>query len=807
MRNLRKFLIFLLFTAFLGTLAYSLFPAELRDLAQNVRDGSGERAFIMAVQGADGAAYAVRAMPGGGYRLYGVGAGGGQSARALSEGLPADFEIESLHVAGDGTVLLGAYGREGASLTGYGLYAAGPKQPFQLLLEAPLSGVTADEKRQSAGLAALEQADETVLLTVRQAGAYRQYAFDPGKGQGLTARGGDGPQAGPSDAQERAWALAREAGLDLGRVTFLAITPEGGALAILEERALYALSAGGEAADLSAGLYRTAWQSALILLGVVLAVLVPAYGFYYLVCEVKKLYFPLVVKNLLWLSLLGYAAVSAGMLLFVAPGYRAGARANVQAALQATAAQAQAQDDAGLLAAAQALAQTNAAYGDCAFTLYRPGPAGAWEAAASSGGGAAAAPDMVPGELARLALAGETGQSAFTARLYGAPHYFLYAPKAEGGILCLRVNARAIEGEISGQLRAVALGGYGVALLLALSALWALGGAAKGARRVTRGIDLLGAGEPQVRVVHSSGDELEALAAAFNDLSGAVEARRAGASLAGNAYLRFVPRRLLALLGASDIEKVDKNTSASHEMAMMVVRFTFPKALYQSEAQTLFDNINEVFAHIAGMVSGAGGAIYNFTYDGFDAAFESGPLAAVGAAVAVRQALMDLNAERETRGDVAVELRVALDYGVAMMGVVGDEDRVVPTVVSACLSTARNLVELAGVLDANILCTTPVADAAGAYGLRYIGKCRNVGASIRVYEIYDGDPYSVRLAKEGTRGQFSGGVYALYSGQFSEAKRLFMEIARRQGGDGVARHYLYLADQFEKKPPERIGLN
>ncbi len=99
---------------------------------------------------------------------------------------------------------------------------------------------------------------------------------------------------------------------------------------------------------------------------------------------------------------------------------------------------------------------------------------------------------------------------------------------------------------------------------------------------------------------------MEALAAAFNDLSGALEEKKENAALAGNAYMRFVPRRLVALLGVSNIEQVDKDTSVSQEIAMMVVRFRFPEAAYQQDAQTLFDNINEVFAHIAGAVSGGG---------------------------------------------------------------------------------------------------------------------------------------------------------------------------------------------------------
>ena len=93
MRNLRKFSVFLLFIAVFGVLLYSLFPAALGDMAENLRSGGGTRTFIQAVQGADGVAYALEAERGGGYSLYGASAEGRVSERPLSEGLPQDFSV------------------------------------------------------------------------------------------------------------------------------------------------------------------------------------------------------------------------------------------------------------------------------------------------------------------------------------------------------------------------------------------------------------------------------------------------------------------------------------------------------------------------------------------------------------------------------------------------------------------------------------------------------------------------------------------------------------------------------------------
>ena len=311
MRNLRKFSVFLLFIAVFGVLLYSLFPAALGDMAENLRSGGGTRTFIQAVQGADGVAYALEAEPGGGYTLYGTSAEGRVSTQSLSAGLPQDFSVEQIYVAKNGCILLGLYERAGMELTRYALYAALPEQPFQLLLEAPLSGITGDQRRASAGLLYVTADGELVELAVLQEGEYARYTFDPAQGQGLVAAGALGEeevqaaQAAKEAALEQAGQAVALAGLPGASIAWLAPDGNGGALALLYEsgQMLLSVSSQGGHTDLSAGLYRTPWQSGLVLALLVAGVLFLSYGFYYLVCEYQKLYFPLVVKNLLWLGL------------------------------------------------------------------------------------------------------------------------------------------------------------------------------------------------------------------------------------------------------------------------------------------------------------------------------------------------------------------------------------------------------------------------------------------------------------------------------------------------------------------------
>ena len=67
-------------------------------------------------------------------------------------------------MAENGAILLGVYERTGVELTRYALFVAQPGMDFQLLLEAPVSGVTADQRRASAGLVFAQTVDSMVSL-------------------------------------------------------------------------------------------------------------------------------------------------------------------------------------------------------------------------------------------------------------------------------------------------------------------------------------------------------------------------------------------------------------------------------------------------------------------------------------------------------------------------------------------------------------------------------------------------------------------------------------------------------------------
>ena len=75
---------------------------------------------------------------------------------------------------------------------------------------------------------------------------------------------------------------------------------------------------------------------------------------------------------------------------------------------------------------------------------------------------------------------------------------------------------------------------------------------------------------------------------------------------------------------------------------------------------------------------------------------------------------------------------------------------------------------------------------------------------IRMYEIYDGDALQMRQSKDMHLQTFTEAIFAFYSCDFTRAKELFMSILKHQTDDGVARHYLYLADKYSSESPKEL---
>ena len=870
MRQLKRWGAFALILVLLGAGAILLCWDTGRECLSVLRTGRGTSDYLLAAADAEGTIY-VLGREDGQYTLTLGNQGGSRTDRwtLTAEALPEQSVPAALYPAAGGSVYLGLYNTEEETrLQLYRLTQEG--EQAELLLSQECPGVNLQDQMGSLALSSFSQVDSVVTFALlegdtaafyqrtgaegglEQVGTYSQ----PGLRAALALSDGTRVLAGTEElvrtdgpsisftAGERILGLAQAgtgvyyldgAGLtvyyadfadwrpysllslekeayDLDDCIHLSMTLDGDALLLLEGGTLL-LDRGSTVSDLSGMLHASALQCGLILAGLVLVVVVLAVALWFVVCEQRRLRLPLLVR---WgvlvaaVAVLGTAALLRGGVMSAGDQAAQREAAALMGAVAEQALQSSGMDGERLpQRLGDSLAQAaGGLYQDAAVTVYRYSGGSLWTVEGSNTG----LPAGVRGDLsasfdrATAARALEEGTVFWTCGQGDQARYVLY--RAQGDtLLAVDVASQPLRqaGWASSQWMTGGL--TALAVLLTAVTLAILAWITLGVRRSLEGMERLAAGERDVTVEVGGGDELASLADDVNALAGALDELDLQQRELAQSYRRFVPERVLSLLGKTSIQEVDKQTFVSRNLAAMMLSFRFPSQVYEKSGRTLFENINEIIERTACLVTQQGGAVFNFAYDGYDAVFEGGSAAAVSTAVAVQQEILEINRERELEGRPTVVVRIALDEGDVMLGVVGDENQIEPASISSSFSVAKHLVQLCGRLEASILCTETVIRSAEGYSSRYMGKCLEGGKAIRTYEIFDGDGYELRKVKEETGARFSEGVYALYSRSFSQAKGIFLSLVHQNTGDGGARYYLYLADRLEKRPEDEISLD
>ncbi len=866
----KKWGTFLVLLILLGGGAALLFWELGAECLSILRTGRGSEEYVLTAAGGTGSFYAL-GWRGERLQLVRADASGRREElwTLTAAELPCQMHPAALYPASGGAVYLGVYdvGEDPVKLRLYRLSEQGAAA--ELLLSEPCRGTGLREQMDSVGLSAFSEVDSVVTFAVVRGDTAEFYqrisaaaglehlrtVSRPGLRTGLALSDGSLLLAGERGLErlggedavltEAGWAMSlTQAGTgvyyvdgaslevfysdlagrrpmaclslekdayDMDRCTDFSVTRNGDALLLMEGKDLL-LDRGDSVVELTGALYRSRVQCGLILAGLVLGVLAASLVLWYAVCEERKFRLPLLVR---WGGLTAAAAALAVAVLLrwgVRPAVERAAAREAFGLMGSTVSLALWEPQEGPEALGLQLERSLAEleeglYRDAAVSVYAPDENGCWILERGGGLPGGCRAELSPSfDRERAQQAAGTG-SARWSRLRGRDARWVLYRSWGDRVLAVDVGGSLLLDRVGAEYWRMSRGMEALAALLTALTLTVLALLTRGLRRVAGGMERIAAGERGVHLRLGGGDELASLAEDLNALSGALEGLERHQSELAQSYRRFVPERILSLLGKTSITQVDKQTFVTRDLTAMMLRFRLPPEVYARSGRELFDSVNEILERTAPIVTAQGGAVFNFAYDGYDAVFEQGSAAGVSTAVAVQQEILELNREREAAGKAPVVVHIALDKGSVMLGVVGDENQIEPASISSSFSTVRHLTALCGRLQAGILCTEAVIAGAGGYGSRYMGRCAGGGGYVRTYEIFDGDPYSVRKVKEASGDRFSQGVYALYSRDFSEAKRIFLGLVHANTGDGGARYYLYLADRLEKEPEAEISLD
>ena len=174
-------------------------------------------------------------------------------------------------------------------------------------------------------------------------------------------------------------------------------------------------------------------------------------------------------------------------------------------------------------------------------------------------------------------------------------------------------------------------------------------------------------------------------------------------------FRRFVPGEFLAFLGINEIEQIEVGHQVEAELTLMFCDIrsftTLSEKLNPAEVMEL---INRYLERVGPIIRENNGFVDKYMGDGIMAVFPGTTAEACRAALKI--------AEEMTNVDIGYELTLGLGLhrGPAMLGTIGERDRIDTTVLSDAVNVASRLQSMSAELNATVLVSSTVRTGAAA---------------------------------------------------------------------------------------------
>lgn len=305
----------------------------------------------------------------------------------------------------------------------------------------------------------------------------------------------------------------------------------------------------------------------------------------------------------------------------------------------------------------------------------------------------------------------------------------------------------------------------------------------------------LEAGEMGATVPVHGHNEIANIAAAFNKMSLGIASYVQDMQDMSAGYYKFVPAKILRLLGKESIKEVQLGDEISEKMTILALHTSdYRWQRHDVPAGERYRDINRFLSILITPITRHHGVVEHFEDSGLSAFFTDNSREALDAAIEMHQALNE-----ETGNYTAT---VAVTYGSVMIGVIGSEERMEAATISAHTNLAKALRLEGEKYGAKILAThliyQQIPEFDKKYHARYLGNVYIAADRTleRVYDVYDGDPEEEFYYKELTKPLFEQGVELFVARKFYDARLVFVEVLKQHRRDKAAKEYLYRCDNY-----------
>ncbi|MDR6881026.1 adenylate/guanylate cyclase domain-containing protein [Bacillus sp. 3255] len=295
--------------------------------------------------------------------------------------------------------------------------------------------------------------------------------------------------------------------------------------------------------------------------------------------------------------------------------------------------------------------------------------------------------------------------------------------------------------------------------------------------------------------VSDLGDSVNTMAARLRDYITKVENF-------SQSYYRFVPQQFLRFLNKESILEVELGDQVEQNMSILIFNI---RGFYQMSKRLTpeenFNFVNSFLKRFGPYVRNHQGLMNKYLGAGFMALFPNQADEALIASIEMRKELELYNSHRAKVGYSPLDFGIGLHKGPLRLGIIGEEQRLEGNVISDGVNVATVLEKMTEPLGASILITDHVVQSLqqpAGFQFRSLGliQVEGVKEPLRLFDVYQGDPDTIRVLKEKTKALFEQAVTYYQVGRFYDAREAFLMVIKQNRQDKAAQLYFYICDEY-----------
>lgn len=268
---------------------------------------------------------------------------------------------------------------------------------------------------------------------------------------------------------------------------------------------------------------------------------------------------------------------------------------------------------------------------------------------------------------------------------------------------------------------------------------------------------------------------------------------------------RFVPRQFLEMLQRKTIEEIKLGDCLRLDISVLFADIRkFTTILETLDPEAAFAFVNRYWAVTAPVIRKYRGFINQYQGDGILALFPSGADDAVAAGMGMLAVLKEFNQEQIKLNAAELQIGVGINSGSAMIGIIGEKERLEPAVVSDIANTASRVETLNKTYGTHFLLSGNSFNALKnpeKYQARIIDKVKLKGRSATTYlhEIIDWEPELQNINLSDYLKLFSEAFSDYEKGNFSLAQKKLVTCLNHRSNDQVAETLKQRCEEFVRQ--------